>query len=190
MDEFNQTADVLYGNEITVLGIGNVILQDEGLGVRVVEYLAANYEFPDNVSLVDGGTLGIELTQFVTGAKKLLIIDSINGGKEAGARFRFENEEVAAHFQDKISAHEVGIQDVLALLTVTGRKIPQVTVLGAQPADISAGVGLSPLMQKLLPQIAQEAADTLKSWGVAVAPREGKTALNYSTVAEGQFPGA
>ena len=70
-------ADVLYGGEITVLGIGNIILGDEGFGVRVAEYLDAHYDFPRGVQILDGGTLGIELTQYLTGTKKLLIIDSI-----------------------------------------------------------------------------------------------------------------
>ena len=106
--------DVLYSAEITVLGIGNVILQDEGFGVRVVEYLASHYDFPENVQLVDGGTLGIELTQYVTGTQRLLVIDSINGGAEAGALFRFEDEAVMEHFQDKLSAHEVGVDNGVA----------------------------------------------------------------------------
>ena len=121
-----ELAKVLHQSDITVLGIGNVVLRDEGFGVRVAEYLDKNYIFPDNVQIVDGGVLGIELMQFVTGTEKLLIIDSINGGGEPGQTFRFANDEVLAHFQDKLSAHEVGIQDVLAALEVTGRKIPEV----------------------------------------------------------------
>ena len=61
--------NVLYKNEVTILGIGNIILRDEGFGVRVAEYLDKHYEFPDTVQIVDGGTLGIELTQYVTGTE-------------------------------------------------------------------------------------------------------------------------
>ena len=121
----------LFAAETTVLGVGNVILRDEGFGVRVAEYLAAHYDFPESVQIVDGGTLGIELTQFVTGTRRLLVIDSINGHAAPGTLFRFEDDAVMEHFQDKISAHEVGIQDVLALLAVTGKKIPEVVVIGA-----------------------------------------------------------
>lgn len=139
--------DVLHPAEVTILGVGNVILRDEGFGVRVAEYLDAHYDFPESVQVIDGGTLGIELTQYVTGTKKLLVIDSINGGQAPGTRFHFHNDDIMAHFQDKLSAHEVGIQDVLVLLTVTGRKIPEVVVLGAQPYDLEAGVELSPEMK-------------------------------------------
>lgn len=176
--------DVLHPAEVTILGVGNVILRDEGFGVRVAEYLDAYYDFPESVQVIDGGTLGIELTQYVTGTKKLLVIDSINGGQAPGTRFHFHNDDIMAHFQDKLSAHEVGIQDVLALLTVTGRKIPEVVVLGAQPYDLEAGVELSPEMKKLLPLIAQEAIDVLKEWGIAVKEKEAGRSLDYGVVAE------
>lgn len=177
-------ADVLYPADITVLGVGNVILRDEGFGVRVVEYLDARYEFPEEVRLVDGGTLGIELTQYVTGTKNLLVIDSINGGAEPGTVFRFEDDEVMAHFQDKLSAHEVGIQDVLALLSVTGRKIPHVVVIGAQPWDLGAGVGLSTQMKELLPQMAEMALKELAAWGVTPVAKADAAAPDLTVVAE------
>ena len=145
--------DILQTPEITVLGIGNAVLQDEGFGVRAVEALDKTYDFPDNVQLLDGGTLGMELLRFVTGTKKLLVIDSINGGEAPGTIFCFRNSEVLAHFQDKLSVHEVGIQDVLALLEVTGKPIPEVTVLGAQPFAVEAGVSLTEEMTGLLPLI-------------------------------------
>lgn len=176
--------DVLHPAEVTILGVGNVILRDEGFGVRVAEYLDAYYDFPESVQVIDGGTLGIELTQYVTGTKKLLVIDSINGGQAPGTRFHFHNDDIMAHFQDKLSAHEVGIQDVLALLTVTGRKIPEVVVLGAQPYDLEAGVELSPEMKKLLPLIAQEAIDVLKEWGIEANEKEAGRSLDYGVVAE------
>ena len=97
--------NVLHPAEVTILGVGNVILKDEGFGVRVAEYLDHHYTFPDSVQIVDGGTLGIELTQYVTGTNKLLVIDSINGGAEPGTVFRFHNDAIMEHFQDKLSAH-------------------------------------------------------------------------------------
>ncbi len=176
--------NVLYKNEVTILGIGNVILRDEGFGVRVAEYLDKHYEFPESVQIVDGGTLGIELTQYVTGTEKLLVIDSINGGAEPGTTFRFHNDDVMEHFQDKLSAHEVGIQDVLGLLTVTGHKIPDVVVIGAQPYDVEAGVELSDGMMKLLPQMVEQALSELKNWGIVPKLRTGVEDMDYNKVAE------
>ena len=183
----------LFAAETTILGVGNVILRDEGFGVRVAEYLAAHYDFPEDVQVVDGGTLGIELTQFVTGTRRLLVIDSINGHAAPGTVFRFEDDAVMEHFQDKISAHEVGIQDVLALLAVTGKKIPEVVVIGAQPYDVEAGVELSEKMRALVPEMARRALVELAAWGIAPAEKRGGS-VDYTAVAEAAareraFPG-
>ena len=168
---------------VTILGVGNVILKDEGFGVRVVEYLDKNYEFAENVQLIDGGTLGIELTKFITGTKKLLILDSINSGGEKGKIFKFENDEVLAHFEDKLSAHEVGVKDVLALLQVTGKAPEKVVVIGAEPYDLGAGVGLSKEMFALLSKVADDALKVLQKWNIEFN-KKSDFDINLSTVAE------
>lgn len=160
--------DGLFTVENTVLGIGNTILSDEGFGVRVVEYLQKNFIFPDNVALVDGGTLGVELTHFITGTQRLLIVDSIDGGVAAGTTFHLRGEEIKAHFAQKISAHEIGIQDVLTMLELTGKKIPHVELIGAQPFSLEAGVELTPAMAKLVPLFADKAIKILRGWGLEV----------------------
>lgn len=160
--------DGLFTVENTVLGIGNTILSDEGFGVRVIEYLKKNFIFPDNVALVDGGTLGVELTHFITGTQRLLIVDSIDGGVTAGTTFHLRGEEIKAHFAQKISAHEIGIQDVLTMLELTGKKIPHVELIGAQPFSLEAGVELTPAMAKLVPLFADKAIKILRGWGLEV----------------------
>lgn len=158
----------LFVSENTVLGVGNTILSDEGFGVRVVEYLEKNFAFPENVALIDGGTLGVELLHFVAGTKRLLIIDSIDGGVLPGTIFHLRGDELKAHFAQKISAHEVGIQDVLTMLELTGKKIPCVELIGAQPFSLEAGVELTPQMTALVPTFAGKAVEILKSWGLEV----------------------
>ena len=156
----------LFTAENTVLGIGNIILSDEGFGVRVVEYLEKNFTFPENVQLIDGGTLGVELTHFITGTQRLLIIDSIDGGAEPGKIFHLRGEEIKKHFSQKISAHEVGIQEVLTILELTNKKIPHIELIGAQPFSLEAGVELTEPMKKLVPLFADKAIEILRSWGL------------------------
>ena len=157
--------------EITVLGIGNIVLRDEGFGVRVAEYLGENYFFPEQVRILDGGTLGMELLRFVAGTRRLLILDAIRGDKAPGTVYRLEKEDVAAHFQSKLSAHEVGIQDILTLLALTGKPVPEVVVLGAEPVDFSAGLELSAELSPLVPNLAARALSELKSWGIEAEPK-------------------
>ena len=154
----------LFVSEITVLGIGNTILSDEGFGVHVVEFLRKNYKFPDNVQLIDGGTLGVELMHFIIGTSKLLIIDSIDGGCEAGKFFHLRGDEILKHFTQKVSAHEIGIQDILTMLEITGKKIPCIELIGVQPFSLDAGINLTPPMQKLVPVFVEKSLKILNEW--------------------------
>ena len=156
----------LFVSEITVLGIGNTILSDEGFGVKVVEYLKKNFTFPEKVALIDGGTLGVELEHFIIGTQKLLIIDSIDGGVEAGKIFHLRGDEILKHFTQKISAHEIGIQDILTMLEITNKKSPVVELLGVQPYSLDAGVELTEPMKKLVPIFAKKAVEILERWKV------------------------
>ncbi len=164
--------DALQTPPVTVLGIGNIVLQDEGFGVRVAEALEAGYVFPDTVQVLDGGTLGMELLRFVTGTQRLLILDAVKGGGQPGDRYRFTDTAVMAHFQDKLSSHEIGIQDVLALLTVTGKGIPEVVVLGAEPFGLEAGTELTAPMAALVPELVQQALAELGRWGVRAEKKQ------------------
>jgi hydrogenase expression/formation protein len=161
---------------VTVLGIGNIILRDEGFGVRAVEYLEEHYRFSPDVRLLDGGTLGPELLHFLTGTEKLLILDAVSGEGAPGTVYRFENDAVMAHFQEKVSSHEIGIQDVLAWLTVTDRAIPNVVVLGMQPYELTAGLTLSTEMAAALPGFARRAVEELVRWGEIPTARSPQSA--------------
>lgn len=152
--------------EITVLGIGNIILRDEGFGVSVVEALQQEYLFPKNVQVIDGGTLGAELMYFIEGTKKLIVIDAISGNRAPGTFFRFDAEAVQAYFQDKVSMHEIGIQDVLAALQVMGKAVEDVVVFGYQPFSLEAGVGLTPKMAAFVAPAKDIVLEQLQNWQV------------------------
>ena len=152
--------------EITVLGIGNIILQDEGFGVTVVEALQKEYIFPENVQVIDGGTLGAELMYFIEGTKKLIVIDAISGNCAPGTFFRFDAEAVQTYFQDKVSMHELGIQDVLAALQVMGKAVEDVVVFGYQPFSLEAGVGLTQKMAAFVAPAKEIVLEQLQNWQV------------------------
>ena len=113
----------------------------------------------------------MELLRFVAGTRRLLILDAIRGDKEPGTVYRLEKDDVAVHFQSKLSAHEVGIQDILTLLTLTGKPVPEVVVLGAEPVDLSAGLDLSAELSPLVPDLAARALSELKRWGIEAEPK-------------------
>lgn len=155
---------------IVVLGVGNILMQDEGFGVRVIEEISRSYIFSNNVQLLDGGTLGMELLRFIDGADRLLIIDAINGDGLPGKFYQFTNEEVNNYFKKKVSMHELGIQDVLTTLKLLEKPVRQVVILGVQPAVIDVGLELSPVVQSAIEQTVGRVIDVLDSWGINCLP--------------------
>ncbi|NPB06524.1 MAG: HyaD/HybD family hydrogenase maturation endopeptidase [Aquificae bacterium] len=156
---------------ICVLGIGNLLLGDEGLGVVALKTFSELYEVGPGVQLLDGGTLGIDLMYYLEGVKKLLVIDAVSGGKEPGHFYRFEDDEVKRYFRNKVSMHEIGFQEVLALLELKGHKFDKLVLLGLEPARIELSLELSPVVKARLPFLVKQVADELKSWGAEVRKR-------------------
>lgn len=151
-----------------MLGIGNILLTDEGFGVRVVEALLARYRFPAGVQLLDGGTLGMDLLRFLTGTRRLIIVDAIAGGGPPGTFYRFAGDEVRAYFSEKVSLHELGIKDVLAVLNATGKAVDEVVILGVQPASLDIGLELSPPIAATVDTAVNAVLAELAGWQVEV----------------------
>ncbi len=155
-----------------ILGVGNVLLRDEGLGVRALELLRENYEFPEEVELLDGGTLGMDLLYYLEGTERLIILDAVSGGGPPGTLYRFTDEEVKAYFRRKVSAHEIGIQEVLALLDLLEKPVKRVVVLGIEPKDLDIGTDLSPEVEGSLGDLIKATLELLREWGLEVKPKK------------------
>jgi hydrogenase maturation protease len=154
--------------QITVLGIGNILMQDEGVGVRVIEELLRQYSFPQHVQVLDGGTLGMELLRFLIGTDQLILVDAVNGDLSPGSIYQFHNDEVKAYFKEKVSMHELGIQDVLAVMDVLEKPIGEIMILGVQPLTIDTSLEMTPIVSKAVDVIVKQVLLVLKEWQVEV----------------------
>jgi hydrogenase maturation protease len=157
---------------IAVLGVGNVLLSDEGFGVRVVQHLMKWYDFEPSIRLIDGGTLGWDLLNFLQGVEKLILVDAIDAKAVPGTFFVIKNEEVKKYFKRKVSGHEAGIQEVLAWFDLMGKPIKEVTVIGVQPQSLETGLELTPLIKKFVPKAVDEILKQLSQWGVKAIKRQ------------------
>lgn len=155
-------------SQITVLGIGNILLQDEGFGVRVVEALQRQYHFDPSVRLLDGGTLGIDLLGFIKGTQKLIILDAVDDRAEPGTFFIFEGDAVQTYFQDKVSLHELGAKELLIDLELSGHKVEEVVIIGVQPLCLDLGLELTPLVAAKVAMAEEAVIRQLNHWGVEV----------------------
>ena len=126
---------------ILIIGMGNVLMQDEGIGVRVVEELENRYHIPEGVTVVDGGTTGMELLEPIRQCDKLIVADAVNTGGPIGSLVRIANEDVPAFFQTKLSNHQLGLSDLLALLTLKGEKPDHVAIIGMVPHSLEQKLG-------------------------------------------------
>ena len=160
-----------YGNSIVVLGVGNILLTDEGLGVHVVEDLKANYTFTPQISLIDGGTMGMELLTYMRGMKKILLIDAVNGGEAPGTIYEFPHRELEQYFTDHISVHEVGMQDILRIRAIQENPLEDAIVIGVEPESLDVGFEPSAPVQKALPEVKERVLRGLREWGVQVEPK-------------------
>ncbi len=132
-----------------VLGVGNELLQDEGLGIHTLRLLNT-YDLPANVELIEGGTAGPQLLSLIDGVERLIVVDCIDSQAEPGAIFRFKPEDLGAFPKDYMpSSHDVGLLEVLQIGDLLGTQ-PDTEIFAMQPADISWGLQPSPLIQNRL----------------------------------------
>jgi hydrogenase maturation protease len=159
--------------EALVLGIGNVLWADEGFGVRAVEALHAAYAFPPEVALQDGGTLGLALYGAVAAARRVLVFDVIDFALAPGTLKVLRGNEVPAWGRTKLSPHQTGFNDVLALAQLNGSAPETIVAIGVQPVELSDfGGSLRPIVRARVAEAVALAAAELAAWGFPGVPRE------------------
>lgn len=164
----------MHSFDTLILGIGNILWADEGFGVRAVEALHQQYEFPDNVCLMDGGTQGLYLLQYVQMARNVLILDAVDYGQPAGTLAVVYNEQVPNFMgAKKMSLHQTGFQEVLAAAKLTGKFPESVVLIGIQPETLEDfGGSLTDLVKAQIPVTLERALQELAKWGIVPTPRQ------------------
>ena len=139
-------------SSVLVLGAGNVLLSDEGVGVRVVEAMK-EMMLPDNVELLDGGTGAFDLLDVIAGRDKVIIIDAVKGGGEPGAIYRFRPDDIRIQKQHLMSAHQISLPDTLAMAKFAGCSPRDVIIYGVEPKRLDWGMELSPEVAAVVPKV-------------------------------------
>lgn len=159
--------------KIGVMGVGNLLLSDEGVGVHLVRYLEQHYSMPAEVELYDGGTAGLYLSTFVETCRVLIVVDALAIAAQPGTiRIFYDDEVKAGLLQTHLSPHQVGFLETIELCRLQDREPEQMVVIGICPADINAGVELSTEIRETLPLLAAEVIKQLSRFGVTVVPRD------------------
>jgi hydrogenase maturation protease len=156
---------------ILVLGLGNILLSDEGVGVRIVEALDAAHALPDEVEVLDGGTSGLDLLDMVAERDCLIVADAVNANGPAGSVIRLEDDDIRMLFETRFSPHQLGLSDLLAALRLIDKAPRRVVVIGVVPQDTGLGMELSPAAADGRDAAVSMIIDELSRLGAAPTPR-------------------
>ena len=137
----------LQGKTIGILGIGNLLLGDEGFGVHCVQHIEQHYDIPENIRVFDGGTAGILLAPFIEECDKLYVLDVIDLEDEPGSVHLFTDEDVrAGDVQTRMSPHQIGMLEILDICRIRGKVPEHVEYITVVPQTLETGMELSPLI--------------------------------------------
>ncbi len=152
-----------------IFGAGNLLLTDEGFGVHFINYLQQHYRFPEEVELYDGGTLGIMVSHMLEAADHVYLVDVVDVTGEPGDIYRYEKDDfMLGRLPIKMSPHQIGIQEVLALSELRDRCPEKISLFGVIPQSYEAGVELSPLLAGRLSGLAELVVEELRCSGLQI----------------------
>jgi hydrogenase maturation protease len=150
--------------EVVVIGVGNVVLSDDGLGVHAVRRLRDRYALGDEVELIEGCTAGLLLLPSLADARCAVLIDAIDVGAEPGTLVRLEGEDWQSAFASGLTAHDVALADLLAAAQLSGAWPERLVLHGVQPQDTDLGTELTPLVARALDPLLEVVRAELDGW--------------------------
>jgi len=151
-----------------VLGIGNILNRDEGIGVRILEELRRRVAAAPGLELVDGGVMGLSLLPLVEDCEHLLVLDAIDAGEPSGSMIELAGDDIRLFTGIKMSEHQITFQEVLGLAMIRDKLPGHLYLLGVQPADVSIGLELSPEVAAMIPPLIARTAAVLDRWGFPI----------------------
>lgn len=153
-----------------VLGTGNILLKDEGIGVLAVEALSKQYALPKGLACLDGGVAGLSLLQVIEEYDNLVIIDAVNSGRPPGTIERVEWQNIKDSPVSATTAHQIGLNELLTLAGFEGRS-PHTVIIGIVPLDITPGSAPSQLIMAKLPELLAAVIKELEEMGYKLKKR-------------------
>ena len=157
---------------VIIMGVGSILMTDEGFGVRVIEALDREYWFPENVSVVDGGVLGLNLLGVMAEADHLIVIDAIRNRGNPGDLYRLTGDAIPERVRAKNSLHQVDFLEALTLCQAVG-PVPETVVLGVEPSDIDTmSVDLTPMIKDRIEPVIEMILRELDRLETAYARKE------------------
>lgn len=156
---------------VLVLGLGNLLCGDDGAGVVAVHRLRRAVELPDNVRVVDGGTLGLDLLALVAASDRVILVDAVGADAPPSSPVRLAGDDVAPAVYERLSAHQIGVADLLAGAALCDRYPSEVVIVGVVPATTELAFGCTPAVAAAIDDLVDRVIAELRAFGVEPRPR-------------------
>jgi hydrogenase maturation protease len=153
-------------NNVCVIGLGNLLLQDDAVGLHATETIKESYRFEPQIDLLDGGTAGLDLLPVIEGYEKVLFVDAVDAGEPPGAIVLIEGDGIPSFVAAQTSAHHVGLSDLLFAARMTDLLPTEVCLVGIQPESVDIGLEMTDLLKKRLDLLLTTVVERLKKWGI------------------------
>ena len=153
-------------NQILLLGLGNTLLKDDGIGVHAIHALKKGYHFSPQIEMIDGGTLGLDLLHLLENRDKILFVDAVDFGKAPGTIGVLENEDISSAFQTKLSVHHIGLPDLLLAAKWMDIKPSKICLIGIQPERMDMGLEMTEPVRGKIGELVNRIIGELEGWGI------------------------
>jgi hydrogenase maturation protease len=158
---------------IRVLGVGNVLCTDDGLGPYAIKVLEAQYEFPEGVEVIDVGTPGLDFTPYLAGARATIVLDTVSGDEPAGTlRLLRDREIFAKPPPSRMTPHEPGLREALMATELSDSSPEEILLVGVVPETTEGGTHLTEVVEAAVPKVVATVVDELERLGRPAVPRD------------------
>lgn len=158
---------------LLILGLGNLLLRDDGVGPAAVARLLRDYEVPPNAVVADGGTLGLALLGTIAESDRVILVDAIRTDEPPGSLVRLAGDAVAPAVRERLSVHQVGVTDLLDAARLLGCYPNELVLLGIVPSSLALGLDRSPEVERQLDNLVNRVVEQALQWGYAFHSRLG-----------------
>ena len=158
-------------SNIAILGIGNLLQRDEGVGVHLINQLEKDYSFSPRINLIDGGTMGTDLLPYLEENDKVIILDAVNFNEAPGFIGVIENDDILRRLNTKLSIHHLGLTDVLSSARLLDIEPSEIYLIGIQPKNIEMGTELTDEINQKTSKMIDAAIKKLNEWGIEVSSK-------------------
>jgi len=166
--------------DVLLIGWGNILLSDEGVGVHALRRLEQDYSYAPEVQLVDGGTSGLDLLPLFGDYRRILMLDAVALDAQAGEIAIYRGADIRRVLIQKLSVHHLGVSDVLAVAELLDYAPEEIVLVGIVPESLELGLELSPTLAARLPALVDAARSILEGWGVRIDPVEAIRTCTHS----------